>query len=217
MTRTVFMAYSSVITLAGATAVIVGALAIERRTRTAVKLFVWISMALFALALIVRPSAWWMSDAAVLIAATGGALLLSPGLRSPGSVIIFLTVASVVDLVSFSGGVTRWIVDDYQSGSSTLLLYLTLTAPVGGRILPIVGIGDLVVAGTAALALTRLRFGLPTLLLAISGGLVAALAYGIQFRGAPAVPFIALVLGIVVWYRRFHGEAPNTHLSACRP
>jgi hypothetical protein len=211
------MAYSSVITLAGTTAVIVAALAIERGARTAVKPLVWMSVALYALALILRPSAWWMSDAAVLIAATGGTLLLSPGLRSQGSVITFLVVATVADLVSFSGGVTRWIVDDYQSGSGTLLLYLTLTAPMGGRILPIVGIGDLVVAGTAALALARLRFGLPTLLLAISGGLVAALAYGIQFRGAPAVPFITLVLGIVVWYRRFHGEAPNPHLRACRP
>ena len=98
-----------------------------------------------------------------------------------------------------SGGLSRAIVEQYRAGASDLLLYLTLVAPVQDHAVPIVGIGDLLVGGAASVALLRLGFRPVYVLGAVTIGLLCALAYGLWRGGAPALPFIAAVVFILVW------------------
>jgi hypothetical protein len=139
----------------------------------------------------------------VILGAVGGILLIERRLHSAASVVVFLTVAAVVDLWSMRGGLTRALLDRYREGSSDLLLYLTLVVPVNGRIVPIVGIGDLVVGGAAATALLRLGVRPWGVAAASAAGLLGALAYGLWRGGAPALPFVAVAVLVLVGWRYF--------------
>ena len=152
--------------------------------------------------LMLRPSAWPVIDLAVLAGAVGGVLLLEGGLQTPAAVAVFLGVAAVVDLLSFSGGFTHILIQRYAAGSGNLLLYLCLVMPVHGRAIPIVGIGDLFVGGAAATALLRLGLRPAAVTGTITAGLVSALAYGLWRGGAPALPFIAVAVFFLVWRTR---------------
>lgn len=153
----------------------------------------------YATVLVLRLAGWLVIDLAVLAGAVGGVLLLERGLRTPASVTAFLVVAAVVDVVSASGGISRVLVDRYRAGASDLLLYLTLVVPIGGRTIPIVGIGDLLVGGAAATALLRLGLRPIAVMGTFVIALLTALAYGLWRGGAPAVPFIAAAVAVLVW------------------
>ncbi|MCP5100399.1 MAG: hypothetical protein GY943_33025 [Chloroflexi bacterium] len=98
-----------------------------------------------------------------------------------------------------SGGLSHAIIERYQDGTSDLLLYLTLVVPINGRLIPIVGISDLFLGGSAATALIRLGLKPVAAIGAIAIGLLGALAYGIWQGGAPALPFIAVAVFLLVW------------------
>lgn len=145
----------------------------------------------------------------------GGVLLLERGLQTPASVAAFLVVAAVVDVISISGGLSRVLIDRYVDGTSDLLLYLTLVVPIGGRTVPIVGIGDLLVGGAAATALLRLGLRPLPIMGAISSGLLVALAYGLWRGGAPALPFLAVAVLLLVWRQgNAEGVAGSRTLAA---
>jgi hypothetical protein len=155
---------------------------------------------------VIRPPVGLASNALVLAGAAGGVLLLA-GRLTPPAVLAFLIVASLADLLSFSGGLTRRITDAYRSGASDLLLHLSLVAPFRGRTIPIVGIGDLFVVGAGAAGLIASGWRWPAAAAVIAAGLVAALLFGIWRGGAPAVPFIAGAVGVALLLAR-RGPTP---------
>jgi hypothetical protein len=206
VTRATFSLIAAAVTLGGLLAVVVVAGFVRRAVPAAAARLGIALLAGYAAVLVLRPPGWPVIDIAVVGGAAGGVLLLEGGLRSPGAVAAFLVVAALVDVASMSGGLTRVLIDRHRSGASDLLLYLTLVVPIGGRPVPIVGIGDLLVGGTAALALVRLGLRPAAVAVALAAGLGGALAYGLWRGGAPAVPFIAAaVLALVAWSR--HGVA----------
>ncbi len=156
----------------------------------------------YGAALVLRPSAWPVIDLAVLAGAVGGVLLIEGGLQTPAAVAVILGVAAVVDLLSFSGGFTHVLIERYRGDSGNLLLYLCLVMPVHGRVIPIVGIGDLFVGGAASAALLRLGLRPAAVMGTIAIGLLSALAYGLWRGGAPALPFIAVAVFFLVWRTR---------------
>jgi len=162
---------------------------------------------IYVVTLLLRPSASPMIDLAVLTGAVGGVLLVEGGLRTPEAVAVFLAVAAIVDVWSMFGGLSRALVEQYRAGASNFLLYLTLVAPVHGRAVPIVGIGDLLVGGAAAAALLRLGFRPVYVMGAVIVGLLSALAYGLWRGGAPTLPFVATAVLILVW--RYTGSASS--------
>ena len=174
----------------------------------------------YAVLLAVRPACLVLSNLVVLAVAlvTGSALgsLLAgrPGLVS------FCITAAVMDLLSSRSGATARIVDGYRRGASDLLLYLSLSAPVGGKPRPIVGIGDLLVLTCLYVALRRLGLGGARALWAPLSGLLLAVAVGLAVGGAPALPFVAattvaFVLTADLGADREAGQASAT--SADRP
>jgi len=216
MSRSLFSVLAAAVTVGGLAAVVwaarlAGAISPSRR-----RLFAGALLLAYGAALMLRPSAWPVIDFAVLAGAVGGVLLIEGGLQTPGAVAVFLGVAAVVDLLSFSGGFTHILIQRYAAGSGNLLLYLCLVMPVHGRAIPIVGIGDLFVGGAAATALLRLGLRPAAVMGTIAIGLVSALAYGLWRGGAPALPFIAVAVLFLVWRHSSRKEKPR-RLSAQQP
>jgi len=209
MSYSLFSALAAAVTVAGfATVVWISHLAMAippaRRNLLAYGL-----LAAYAAALIFRPPGWPAIDLAVLAGAIGGVLLFQGGLVAPLSIAVFLTVAGVVDFVSMSGGLSRSLVEGYRTGSSNLLLYLTLVMPIRGHALPIIGISDLFISGAAATALLRLKLRPVPVMSAMIGGLLAADACGLYWRVAlPAVPFLAVAGWLLVWW---HSQRLRAH------
>lgn len=199
MSRSLFSALAAVVTVGGLAGVVfaarlAGAISPSRR-----KLLAGALLLAYGAVLALRPSAWPVIDLAVLAGAVGGILLIEGGLQTPGAVAVFLGVAAVVDLLSFSGGFTHILVQRYTAGSGNLLLYLCLVIPVHGRVIPIVGIGDLLVGGAAVTSLLRLGLRPVAVMAVIAVGLLSALAYGLWRGGAPALPFLAVAVFFLVW------------------
>ena len=142
------------------------------------KLLAGILLLIYGAVLLLRPSAWPVIDIAVLIGAVGAAVIFRGSLTSYGAVVALLVTAAAVDIFSVSGGLSRGIIEGYTDGSSDLLLYLTLVIPIDGRLIPIVGISDLFIGGSAAVALLALGSGpLP------SSGRSPAVFWALLFTG----------------------------------
>lgn len=199
MARSLFFLLASAVTVAGLIAVVWAACRIPRLPRLRTKLLAGILLVAYIAVIVIRRSSWPVSDLAVLLGATGGAVLIGTSLRSSQSVVAFLVTAAVIDILSLSSGLSRTIVDRWQAGTSDLLLYLTLVVPIKGRLVPMVGVGDLLVGGAAAMALIRTGFKPIAVNGALAIGLIAALAYGLWRGGAPGLPFMAVTISLLVW------------------
>jgi hypothetical protein len=150
-------------------------------------------------------SGWWLvSDLAVLSTALVVGSVIGSALRSPAAVVSFCVVAGIVDVFSFSGGLTRTIVESFQLGDSRVLIHLSIAVPVGGSVRPIVGIGDLIVLAGLFAGFGHLRYGgwLPFAVPVV--GLLLALGVGLVAGGAPALPFIAVATIVYVLFQQKH-------------
>lgn len=146
--------------------------------------------AAYAAVLVSRPPYGYWADGLVILAAATAGALIGVTLRSRGALIAFLVTVAAVDFVSYTGGLTRLIVDDFHSGS-TLLLFLAVCAPVDGVARPIVGVGDILSAATVVVAMRELGFSQFDRLAAPATGLLAALGVGLTLGGVYALPFMS--------------------------
>lgn len=185
--------------MAGLVAVVWAAYSVSKFVPRFARLTAVLFLILYGVILIFQPSSWVVMDLMVLLGAIGGAVLIGSSLSSSRSVAVFLVTAAIVDIISLSSGFSRMIIDRYQAGSSDLLLYLTLVVPIGARLVPIIGISDLLVGGSAATALFRNGLNRIAVIGAIAIGFIAALAYGLWRGGAPGLPFIAITVSLLVW------------------
>lgn len=200
MSLEVFVLATSV--MIAALAVVVAAAHGAARLPPTVQAWVVVAALLgYGLVIILRPSGWALIDATVLAAAAGGALLLARWLPNPTSILVFLAVAAVADVLSVSGGPTATILEGHRAGQSDLLFYLTVVIPLEGRTVPIVGVGDLVVGGAVAIALLRQNHRAGAVLGTVALGLVLALGYAL-WRGssAAAIPWMAATVALLVWW-----------------
>jgi hypothetical protein len=198
MSRSLFSLLAAGVTVCGVAAVVWAARVVVRLSRSQRRFLAIACLLGYVTVLVLRPSVWPVIDVAVLAGAIAGVLFLERGLLTPGAVMTFLAAGAVADFVSMSGGLSRLLIERHRTGTSDLLLYLTLVAPVGDRVIPIVGIGDLLVGGTAATALLRLGLRPVAVMGAITIGLLSALAYGLWRGGTPALPFIAGAIFLLV-------------------
>jgi hypothetical protein len=91
------------------------------------------------------------------------------------------------------------MIEGFRTGSSRLLLYVALVSPVRGSTIPIVGISDLFVGGSAAVALLRLKLRPMNVMGTMSAGFLAAVAYGLWRGPTPALPFLAVAVWLLFW------------------
>jgi len=187
MTRMVL----ALVLLASAVFGMVGAQGLRRLNPAISRAVSWGVSIVYILLLFWRPDAPWLSNASVLAAGCSIGFLFGGLLNSSAGVLAFLTTAAVVDLYSFSGGLTARILEAYHAGGSTLLTYLAVFVELGGRELAVIGVSDIAILVAAYLGLSR-STGLawePGLWLLL--GLLAAFLVGVLHGGAPGLPFLA--------------------------
>ena len=158
MSRSEFSLLAAGTTVVGLTIVVLAAHSVPRLLPSPKRILAGSFLVIYGVVIVLRLSGWPFIDLAVLTGAVGGVLLLEGGLQNQATVVVFLSVAAIVDVASMSGGVSHLLIERYRTGRSDFLLYLTLVVPISGRPIPIVGIGDLLVGGAAATALLRLGF-----------------------------------------------------------
>jgi hypothetical protein len=199
MSYSLFSALAAAVTVAGfATVVWISRLA-GRMPPSRRWLLACGMLAAYGAVLAFRPMAWPVIDLAVLAGAIGGVLLLEGALQTAAAVAVFLSVAAVVDTLSMSAGLSHVLVEQLRKGSSHLLLYLALVMPVRGATIPIVGISDLFVGGSAAVALIRLKLRPVAVIGTLTAGLLSALAFGLWRGPTPALPFLAVAVWLLLW------------------
>lgn len=162
---------------------------------------IWLAftlLALYAATVALHPSAWLVIDMAELAGAVGGVILVEGALQSQRAVAVFLTTAAVADAVSMAGGISKTLIDGFRGGSSHALEYLALLVPVHGSVAAIIGITDLFLTGTAAVALMRLKLGRVAVFGTVVCGLLTALATGLWLGPMPAIPFVAAAAWILL-------------------
>jgi hypothetical protein len=177
--------------LSGAGLGILGATALLRLSRrVAVSISLGVA-AVYTLVLIIQPELPWVATLAVLAAGCAFGFLLGQLLGSVGSVLTFLGTAAIVDLLSFSDGLTRQIFEAYQSGGSMVLRFLALFVEMGGQEYAVVGVSDIALVAAAYLGLRKATGARWTPALFLLGGLLGAFMVGIVRGGAAGIPFLA--------------------------
>ena len=150
-----------------------------------------------------RPSAFLVADVFVLATGTLAGSVLGQMLRSTPSLIAFALAAGIADAISFTGGVTRMILEASHASKSSLLVYLSLSVPVPHLgLTAVVGVGDLFVLAVFMAALRRLEYGRAAFIVP-SSGLLIALGAGLALGGVPAVPMMSAAVIVLVGITKF--------------
>jgi len=172
---------------------------LKRRILLSVTILVILS---YVALLILQPDNFLLSDILVLITSVMAGSLLGTTIINEASVITFSVTVAIVDFFSFSGGPTAKIISSYQGGKSLLLQYLAISIPLGSKIVPIVGIGDLLIMGAIFYSLKRLNYSSKECLLVPNIGLLMALVIGLIVEGIYALPFVAAMVITYLIYRK---------------
>ena len=149
-----------------------------------------------------RPDSPWVPNVSILLAGICFGFLLGQLLGSSGSVLTFLCTAAIVDMLSFSDGLTNQIVEAYRSGGSTVLRFLAVFIELGGQEYAVIGVSDIAIVAAAYLGLHRATgsdWG-PAFWLLL--GLFFALLAGTLWGGAPGIPFLAAGAGVFILLQR---------------
>ena len=123
----------------------------------------------------------------VLGTALGAGVAIGRSLRSTGALVVLAVTASIVDVISFSSGPTRWLLEADSGAGASVLRFLTISVPREGVVVPAVGVGDLLLLAAFFVALRALNRGR---LVALAVGLWRGGAFGIPFMAAGAVALV---------------------------
>jgi hypothetical protein len=145
----------------------------------------------YAVVLWLQPPSLVVSNTAVVgVAAVAGAAI-GRTLRSKPSIVAFSVAASVADVVSFGVGPTNRLLENADRTVGSLISYLALSIPHAERIVPVAGVGDLLLLSVYIVALKTVGASAPARFVIPLTGLLAALAVGLASGGAFGVPFMA--------------------------
>lgn len=161
----------------------------QGRGRTAA---VWAWLVVHGLLLPLHPSSLFLSNGLVLGSAVGAGVLLQRFVPTAGALVALSVAASVADIISFSTGPTRWLLEGPAGETWAGLPYLAVTLPMTGRPVPVVGIGDLLLFTAFFLGLTRLGVKRAASFVALASGLLVALGVGLLRGGTFGIPFMAV-------------------------
>jgi hypothetical protein len=151
-----------------------------------------IALALYGAVLVIRLPHLLITNILILLVAVLVGSLLGNLIDNPRALVSFCIAAAIVDLISSQVGFTARLSHAFQSGSSTLLQYLSLSFRVQESLRPIVGISDLIIISAIYFALRRVGHVGLLAFTAPAGGLLLALAAGLIVGGIAALPFISV-------------------------
>lgn len=166
-------------------------------------------LVIYSIMLWLKISPWLISDTIVMIIALLVGYAFGLTVRSFSALSGFCIAAGIADFISFtfSSVLTSKIINDYEQGYNLLLQYLSITIPLSSRMVPIVGIGDLIIIGSIYVSLNKLGYNDWFSFLSPLVGLLMALCIGLLVNGIFALPFIC---GAIIIYLLLKSK---THLS----
>ena len=168
----------------------VGVLVLKRFQQK--KIYISLSLAVLAYILMIsfQVSDWFVSDSLVIIISILAGFTIGNSISRRSSLIVFCVTAGIVDFVSFTGGLTAKIIADYSNGHNLILQNLCISIPFNGKIVPLLGFGDLFVLGIIFRSLHKIGFESWFVSLIPIAGLLFALFLGLKFHGIYALPMI---------------------------
>jgi hypothetical protein len=156
--------------------------------------FAWAVGHVGAAAMLGATAPFWVSSLLVVGSAVLAGRALSRVATSAGALVALALTASVVDIVSFSGGVTRWILTSESAFASRVLRYLAVTTPTPSGLAAVVGIGDLAFLGAFHVGLEAVGRSARSAAVGLVVALLVALAVGLMRGGAFGIPFMSVVV-----------------------
>lgn len=155
------------------------------------------TLALCAAALTLWPAGLVCTDLLVVACGLFAGVLLGRSLGSKPSLLAFLVVAAIVDLISSRMGPTHLLVEQARTTRGIAIIqFLTLCIRWHGTLLPLIGVGDLFFFTACVIAARRLGWpGLAACLVPLAG-ILAALTVGLLFGPTPALPFLAVSMAV---------------------
>lgn len=154
--------------------------------------------ALAGLACFAWPRSLYASNALVLSGGAAAGMLIGRFLRSVGALVTFTIVAAVVDVFSVARGPTRWLLEAKSHSGLSALRFLAICAPAEGRLLAVIGAGDLLLTAAIAAAMAGLGYRLRAAVIVPVAALIAAVILGLAWRPMPAIPFLAVAVAAFV-------------------
>lgn len=148
------------------------------------------------------------SNALVLAAGASAGIWLGRFLRSELSLLAFTYAAAVVDLASVMFGPTRWLIESKARGGVSPLRYLAVCAHAGGKLLAVIGAGDVLLVAAIARAMAGLGYRLQTVLLVALAGMLSATLVGLAWRPMPGIPFLAAAVTVALVLDRGSSAGP---------
>jgi hypothetical protein len=169
---------------------LVGRLTSPTRRRVAV-----VALAAWTPALAAFPASVVLTDVLVLALSLAAGMALSRQIGSAGALSTMLAVAAIVDLISIRAGPSRWLIEQLQHGhAGTLIQFLAVSLRLHGRLVPVIGISDLMFFTAIVAVGRRLAWPEAAVLGVPLAGLLSALAVGLWSDFTPALPFLAVAV-----------------------
>jgi hypothetical protein len=190
-------------------AVAISAIMVQSGVRVSEKIqqkLIYIALAAAVLILCImisfQVSNWLISDCLIIIISVLAGFTIGNSISKTSSLIVFCITAGIVDFVSFTGGLSSKIIEDYSKGHNLILQNLCISIPVDGKIVPLLGIGDLFVLGIILRSLNKIGFVSWFVSLIPISGLLIALLLGLKFHGIYALPIIGgmTILFLIIEY-----------------
>jgi hypothetical protein len=136
-----------------------------------------------------------VTDCLVLAGALAAGALLSRQIGSLGALSTMLIVAAIVDLISAHAGPSRWLVNQAQQARGVpALQFLAVSLELKGRLVPVIGVGDLMFFAAVVSVVRRLGWSEASAFAAPLAGILAALGVGLFTGFTPALPFLAVAV-----------------------
>ncbi len=166
-------------------------------------------LALCSMSLVVFPGSIVATNCFVLAVALVAGALLGRQVGSVGALSTMLIVAAIVDLISVHAGPSRWLVDQAQNAHGVRLLqFLAISIHLKGRLVPVIGVGDLMFFTAVVSVVRRLGWSETAALVVPLAGILAALGVGIATGFTAALPFLAGAVFLYAYRAKSLGHEP---------
>jgi hypothetical protein len=158
---------------------------------------------IYCLMISFQVSNWVIGNCLIIAISILAGFAIGNSISTVSSLIVFCITAGIVDFVSFTGGLSARIIEEYSKGHNLILQNLCISIPFHGKIVPLLGIGDLFVLGIILRSLNKIGFESWFVPLIPIAGLLIALLIGLMFHGIYALPIIGGVTIIFLLIKNY--------------
>ena len=152
---------------------------------------------IYCIMISLQVSNWLISDCLIIIISILAGFVIGNSISAISTLIVFCTTAGIVDFISFTGGLSAKIIEDYSKGHNLILQNLCISIPIDGKIVPLLGIGDLFVLGIILRSFYKIGFENWLVSLIPIAGLLIALILGLIVHGIYALPIMG---GVTIFF-----------------